>query len=89
MRVVCLGQTAGPLEWHQDLFLLLVLAVWNSFSLDGYLAQPEYSGEGLRLSPKQCALPSLVSGQGVVWGREMEGIGGGEGVGTGIGMLNE
>ena len=52
------------------------------FSLNGYLSQLRYSREGLGLSPKQYALPSLGSG----WGGGR--MGGGEGVGTWIGMHN-
>ena len=46
----------------------------NPFSVDGYLAQPRYSREGLGPSLKQCALPSLRS----EWG-----CGGGEDGGNG------
>lgn len=63
----------------------LVLVFGNPFLLDGYLAQPRHSREGLLPSLKQCAFPSLRSEWGMGKG-ERGGMGGGKGVVTGIGM---
>ena len=33
-------------QWDQDLSLVLELASWSTFSLEGYLAQSRYKGVG-------------------------------------------
>ena len=74
---------------------MLELDFWSSFFLERYLAQSKYRyGRALVLpqsdmsdfvDPPWEALPSLRSGWGWRSGK-VEGVGGGEGVGTGIGM---
>ena len=78
-----LGRLQGHWQWHQDLSLLLVLAFGETILFGGIpcSALHRYSRDSLGPSSKPCALPSLRSGWWVV-----EGMGGGEGVGTVIGM---
>ena len=56
----------------------------NPFSLDGYLVQAKYSWKGLGPSPEQCALTSLDSRWEGKVREKVEGMGRGEGIGTGI-----
>lgn len=48
MTVLWLGQSVGTLvRTDQDFSLMLELAFWSPFSLEGYLGQPKCSDMGL------------------------------------------
>ena len=47
-----LEQSVGPGPWDQYISLVLELAYWSTFSLEGYIAQFRYKGEGPGLSLK-------------------------------------
>ena len=59
VTVVWLGQIVGPLAVRPGFVLLLVLVFWNPISLEGYLAQPRYSGESL--GPAANNVPDFVN----------------------------
>ena len=50
--VVRLGNLWGHWQWDQDVSLVLELVSESPFSLEGYLAQSKYRGEGLGLASK-------------------------------------
>ena len=89
LTVAWLRQTEGPLAVAPGFIPTACTGFFNTYSLwVDTLLSLDIAERSLDLPPEPCALPSLRGGWDGL-GRYLDGMEGGEGVGTWIGMYNE